>query len=111
MELVIGGSFQGKYEWALSRHDEKNIWNAFHLFVKENLACGKTADEIKKEIESRINKNPKLMIISDEIGCGIVPVTEADRNYREITGRLLCGIAEKAESVYRMTCGLVQKIK
>ncbi len=111
MELVIGGSFQGKYEWVLSRHEEKNIWNEFHLFVKRNLACGKSAGEIKTEVENRINENPGLVIISDEIGCGIVPVTEADRNYRELTGRLLCGIAEKAESVYRMTCGVVQKIK
>ena len=111
MTLIIGGAYQNKYEWALSKYKEQNIWNDFHLFVKENLAAGKTSDEIKQVIESKINSKPGIVIICDEIGCGIIPATKEERTYRETTGRLLCFIASKAESVYRITCGVEQKIK
>ncbi len=111
MVLIIGGAFQGKYSWAAARYEEKNIWNNFHLFVSEKLAAGKSAEEIKVETMNKIAANVRLVVISDEIGCGIVPLTEEDRNYRELTGRLLCQIAENAEAVYRMTCGVAQKIK
>lgn len=111
MTLIIGGSYQNKLEWAKCRYDEKNIWNGFHVFVKESLEQGKTAEEIKSEVEKRIGGNPELVIISDEIGCGIVPVGKNDRQWRELTGRLLCLIAEKAENVFRITCGIEVRIK
>lgn len=111
MILIIGGSHQGKYKYAASQYDEKNIWNEFHLFVKEKLEQGKTPEEIESEVNDRIGLNSKLVIISNELGCGIVPFTKEDRDYRELTGRLLCKIAEKSDAVFRMTCGIAQRIK
>lgn len=111
MELYVGGSNQGKYEYAKKIHDEKNIWNDFHLFVKSKIMDGLSVEEIEFEIEEKIISNPALVIISNELGCGVVPFDKDDRMYREITGRLLCRIAEKAESVYRITCGIAQRIK
>lgn len=52
-----------------------------------------------------------VAIISDEIGCGIVPIDKADREYREQTGRLLTEIAKKCESVERIICGIPCRIK
>lgn len=111
MELIIGGSFQGKYEWAKSHYDEKNIWNNFHLYIKEKMKQGISIQEIKKEIDNKIVSTPNLIIISDEIGCGIIPSIKEEIDYREQTGRLLCEIAKKAEKVYRMTFGVLQRIK
>lgn len=111
MILIVGGNHQGKYKYAASCNEEKNIWNEFHLFVKEKLSEGKSPEEIRTETNERINANPNLVVISDELGCGIVPFEKEDRDYRELTGRLLCEIAEKAEAVYRMTCGIPQRIK
>ena len=89
MTLIIGGAYQNKYEWTLSKYKEQNIWNDFHLFVKENLAAGKTSDEIKQVIESKINSKPGIVIISDEIGCGIIPATKEERTYREDSRKIL----------------------
>lgn len=111
MILIIGGSYQNKYKWAKTHYDKKEIWNGFHLFIKESLSQGKTPEEIKANVQAKIMENPSLVIISDEIGCGVVPFTQEDRNYRELTGRLLCDIAEQAESVFRIVCGIGQKIK
>lgn len=111
MILIIGGSYQNKYEWAKTHYGNREIWNGFHLFVKQSLLEGKTPEEIKTNVQAKIMEDPSLVIISDEIGCGIVPFTEEDRNFRELTGRLLCHIAEHAENVFRITCGIGQKIK
>ncbi len=62
---------------------------------------------IKKDCESVRT----VVIISDEIGCGIVPIGSFDRCWREVTGRVLTRLAARAEGVYRVTCGLERKIK
>ncbi|KIR01579.1 hypothetical protein P261_00393 [Lachnospiraceae bacterium TWA4] len=51
------------------------------------------------------------MLVSNELGYGIVPMDAFDRKYRETTGRICCMIAEQADEVYRVVCGLPQKIK
>ncbi|MCI8634679.1 MAG: hypothetical protein HFJ05_03630 [Eubacterium sp.] len=54
---------------------------------------------------------PNCVIISDEIGNGIVPVDAFDRTYRERTGRILVQPAGQAEEVERVIYGIGQKIK
>lgn len=52
-----------------------------------------------------------LVFISDEVGCGVIPVDKKDREYREAVGRTLCELAAQASSVERIICGIAQKIK
>lgn len=111
MELYIGGYGSGKYECVESLVSEVKIWKDFHLFVREELKAGKSPELLKKEIFEIIGKNPEIVIVSDEIGNGIVPSDIFERMYREETGRLLCAIAEKAQKVVRIVCGLPQRIK
>ncbi len=58
-----------------------------------------------------MHRNDNCIIISDEIGNGIVPVEAFEREYRERTGRILIQLAQKAEEVERVICGIGQKIK
>ena len=51
------------------------------------------------------------MIVSDEIGSGIVPIDQNDRLWRETVGRALCTIARQAEQVIRVVCGIGVRIK
>ena len=51
------------------------------------------------------------IIISDEIGCGIVPEDSEERLWREETGRCLCDIAKRCDEVWRVFCGIGIKIK
>ena len=53
-----------------------------------------------------ISKNPEVILISDEIGYGIVPFDKEERFYRELTGRIMCEVAKKANSVERIICGI-----
>lgn len=54
---------------------------------------------------------PDLIFICDEVGNGIVPMEKAERDYRECVGRVLCVLAEEADTVERVHCGIPQTIK
>ena len=130
MDLLIGGRAQGKLALALQRHPDisvldenasltklKNqkqecwIWNHFHLFVKARLAEGMDVQNLREFVLGILEECPNVIIISDEIGNGIVPMVKEERLWREETGRLLCKIAEHAENVERVICGIPVKIK
>lgn len=51
------------------------------------------------------------IVISTEIGGGVVPIDKTEREHRERAGRLACALAEKADVVIRVSCGIPQIIK
>ncbi len=80
----------------------------FHLITKQVLATGGSPQEYAKEL---LKSNPDAMICSDEIGCGIHPLAQEERIWREETGRALCILAEGAGTVTRVYYGIGQRIK
>ena len=84
------------------------ILNHFHAWVRR---CLLESRDPEKETASMILRNPQIIIISDEVGNGIVPMDAFEREYRERLGRILCDLAEKAERVERILCGIGQRIK
>lgn len=55
--------------------------------------------------------NPDRVLVTDEIGCGIVPADGFERRYREETGRICCLVAKEASQVWRVCCKIGQRIK
>lgn len=53
----------------------------------------------------------KEVVICNEVGSGIVPMTKEDRNMREATGRLCILLAKEAQRVVRIVCGLPVVLK
>lgn len=129
MILIIGGAFQGQNEYIKEQfgYEEEEILSGgteelqqmytgkaiagFHLFVKRMIEKGKEEEHIKTMVEQLLEHNSEIVIGLDEIGYGIVPMEKQDRIYRETTGRIGCLLAEKAEQVIRMLCGIPVKIK
>ena len=121
MELYIGGYAQNKLEYIKALYSDAilskkiDIIDNLHLVIKEKLAVGMDSEKIWHEIESRMaqaeDRGIKLIVICDEIGNGIVPVDSFEREWREVTGRILCKLAEQAERVVRIVMGLPQVIK
>ena len=126
MELYIGGYAQGKLTYVRKKYpkaqiyDENNwqqlaaytgqtvVCNHLHRIIAAELAEGKTQAEILAELQDVRQRYEKFC---DEIGNGIVPIEKAERDYREVTGRILTVLAEQAETVTRILCGLGQCIK
>lgn len=68
--------------------------------------------ELAEKLVSALMKgNPERILVTDEIGCGIVPLDAFERQYREETGRICCQAARKAAQVWRVCCGMGQRIK
>ncbi|MBR5637760.1 MAG: bifunctional adenosylcobinamide kinase/adenosylcobinamide-phosphate guanylyltransferase [Pseudobutyrivibrio sp.] len=110
MILVIGGSYQGKTEYARQEFPNAKYFNQLHLFVKKRLVEGKKGNEILDEIREAV-RGDEWVVISDEIGNGIVPMEEDDRTWREVCGRIMIELAKDATEVHRVVCGIGQRIK
>ena len=127
MELYVGGRCQGKLKYVLDTHEGINehdvadgavcgdadiishkIINRFHLFIRRKMEQGEDVAVIPAKLES---ENPRVIIISDEIGCGIVPADQKDNAWREECGRTLCEIAHLSDRFERVVCGCGIKIK
>lgn len=55
--------------------------------------------------------HPDAIVVANEAGAGVVPMTKEDHLYREAVGRALCATAQQAESVARCVCGIGVRIK
>lgn len=124
MRIITGGAFQGKRAFAEKLYpgvewtdggrcalDEIRTCRAvygFHEFVKRWLKQGKSWEELASLM---LEENRDLILICDEIGCGLVPVDAFEREYRESTGRVMNALAEQAERVDRVVCGIGRRIK
>ena len=53
----------------------------------------------------------KLVLVSDEVGSGIVPIDAFEREFREKNGRVNCYLASQAEQVIRVPAGIGTRIK
>lgn len=51
------------------------------------------------------------VVVATEVGAGVVPAGPGERAWRERAGRLACDLAERAECVVRMVCGIPQVLK
>lgn len=51
------------------------------------------------------------VVISTEVGGGVVPADAEERAFRESAGRLSCLLTERADVVVRVCCGLPQFLK
>lgn len=113
MILVIGGEGSGKRAYAESLgYEKKDMADAvmderpvlFHL-ERMVFAQPERADELFAQLLR------KEVVICNEVGSGIIPVMREERLGREETGRLCARLAEKAEKVVRLVCGIPVVIK
>ena len=117
MILVIGGMGQGKLAAVLrnTEYTEKDVTctsgvgkpvlNNLQKAVRSALAEGKTQEQILAELARY------AVIISDEVGFGVVPVDRFEREWRETVGRICCMLAKDAEQVVRLFCGVPMVLK
>lgn len=112
MIFIVGGAYQGKLEYALENYPEHfKIVNGYHSRVKEQLENKRDPLQEAERLIKELTEGGELIIISDEVGCGLVPMDALEREYREQTGRVNCYLAKQAEQVIRVVCGIGTRIK
>ncbi len=113
MILIIGPAHSGKKEYAktLGYEDSDMSFDAF---------CDK---KVIFDVEKLIFEDPSIssellpvllekeVVICCEVGSGIIPASKHERISREAVGRLCIALAQNAEKVVRIQCGIPTVIK
>ena len=68
-------------------------------------------DEINLMLAGMDKLNASFIIVSNEVGMGLVPENELGRIYRDILGKTNQLVARRADEVYFMVAGMPVKIK
>ncbi|WP_195978049.1 bifunctional adenosylcobinamide kinase/adenosylcobinamide-phosphate guanylyltransferase [Blautia luti] len=124
MEMIIGGAYQGKTDHAKKEYpqlvwgngalvSEKELMNLqgildFQEYIRKELKEGR---DVTKLAQKLIDGNPDIIIVSQEVGYGVVPVDAFDRKYREAVGRVCTKLAAYSRKVTRVVCGIGTVIK
>lgn len=140
MILIVGGAWQGKLAFAVGlakkayppdspafKNEKKEeyeiaegsrdsfeaamkcrIIHGLHEYIRRLLKEGKSVDDFLSAV---LQQNPHVIITSNELGCGIVPMDPGDRQWRELSGRASVRLARTSGEVYRMVCGIASRIK
>lgn len=107
MIFVTGPMFAGKRDYIRRELGlDESAFAACAVWDVERLAAGREDLSALAEELARYR-----VVIATETGCGVVPVEERQRRDRECAGRLACLLAERADTVIRVCCGLPQFLK
>ena len=124
MDMIIGGACQGKKALASKKYPDiiwvngrEADWDSirtaqgifdFHEFIRREMQADKDVSELA---ECLIDCNPDVILVSDEVGYGVVPMDKFDRAYREAVGRICTKLAAYSSEVTRVVCGIGMVIK
>ncbi len=116
MTLIIGGAGQGKLAYALAQlhmgmdqvarapSEGKPVLAGLEAWLR-----GET--DPMPALERFLERRPRAVILCDEVGSGVVPMDREDRDWRERVGRTCCALAELADCVIRLYCGIPSILK
>ena len=102
MILITGPLYSGKRTFARTLPG-RCITDAQQLAAgcKDNAELEKLADKL----------SAYYIVLSTEVGGGVVPIDPAERAARENAGRLACMLAARAKCVVQMFCGIPTVLK
>ena len=119
MILYTGGKAQGTEEAARVRFKEAKIIDGLEERIREYLVghavhfdeIPKLAESWADEVMTEEEKGTLIIMVTREMGCGVVPMDESEMLLRELYGRFQVELAKRAEQVFRVFCGIEYRIK
>lgn len=125
MILIFGGAHQGKREFVAKKYGydiddmydcEKTGLIGFDKPVIINLeayvlaAINRGENPVSYIAANRGELSDKIVIVTD-IGSGIVPLAKEQRLWRDNVGKVLQILSREARDVFRIFCGLGERLK
>ena len=124
MNLIIGGAYQGKREFAKAAFSltESDIYtcegteidfsfpciDCLEIFT---LACVRAGVDPIDYFRAHEDQWQHSTLICQDIFCGVVPLEVELRQWRNVTGQLCQYLSRNANRVSRVFCGLEQRLK
>ena len=107
MIFITGPLYAGKRQaamgllgWSREELEKKAVWDVQDL--------APNAEDLEA-LARRLSDYP--VVIATEVGGGVVPADPAERAAREAAGRLSCLLAQRAQTVVRVFCGIPTVLK
>ena len=118
MILVVGGQGAGKRHYvqglgfaqeeiAPAVLDARPVLADLHLFLQQPFFDG--MEQLDEATFAALVQ--KKVIICAEVGSGVVPIQAAERLWRERVGRACTRLAQEADTVVRLVCGIPHYLK
>lgn len=101
MIFVVGGACSGKSAYVKEKYEGYRIIDDYYKCVASQIEAGEDAAALAQHLDVEGD----TVVISREMGCGVVPIEASDRLLREVNGRVNCILAGRADKVIRMVCG------
>ena len=126
MILIIGGSYQCKLDYARRRFGladaEIQLCDDATEALDLSRRCVAYIDRyalnrVRAGVEpadallERIDRLGDIVLIANDVSCGVVPVDPTLRAWREACGRMNNALAARADEVWRLFCGIPQRLK
>ena len=126
MVFIIGGRYQGKLDFARERFGlsdadificsedtaapdlTKRCVAYLDRFALNRVRAGEDALAFLRQHREALGS---AVLIAADISCGIVPVDPVLRAWREANGRMNHWLAAGADEVWRLYCGIPQRLK
>lgn len=124
MKMIIGGAYQGKAAYAKAQFPdvdwkfgggitEEELLKAegvlgFQEYIRKALKAG---EDLTGLAEKLAQQDTDVILVSEEVGYGIVPADAFERQYREAVGRVCTALAAKSRRVTRVVCGIGTVLK
>ena len=116
--MIIGGAYQGKAAYAKAQFPDVD-WKfggeiteeellGFQEYIRKALKAG---EDLTGLAEKLAQQDPDVILVSEEVGYGIVPADAFERQYREAVGRVCTALAAKSRRVTRVVCGIGTVLK
>lgn len=87
------------------------IIDCLTILISNLLLKGLKEKDIEQRIKRIMKSSTDVIIVSNEVGLGIVPDNKLARDFRDIAGKINQVVAKEAKEVFFMASGLPLKIK
>lgn len=120
MVLIIGGAFQGKRDFAKKTFSlsDRDVFTCTPGNIDFSKTCVEKIEEFTYGCPDPVaffrenrEKWETSILICQDIFCGVVPMGEENRIWRQNTAKLCQYLAGEADQVIRVFCGLEQRLK
>jgi len=105
----LGAALEAAERWRAVLLDSLTLW------VSSRTSSGEDEDETLAELDLFLEGITSLatpfILVSDEVGLGVVPETVAGRRFRDTLGRANQHVAQAAEEVHLCLAGIAARIK
>ena len=118
MNLIIGGAYQGKLDFAMETLIGRDVYTCTGAEIDFSHKCIYKIQEFTAAhpdpvgyLEAHRDEWRNSVLILEDIFSGVVPMGAENRAWRQRTGRLAQYLSREADRVSRIFCGLEQRLK